>query len=79
MYKDVLVVNKSCIGKQNDGLYYVRIVDQDGNFMYEQNVELGFENGKYVCVTGIEEGTFCDGGYSTFEEIMGDNGDSEEY
>ena len=69
VYENVLAIRKSCIYQKEDGLYYVRVVDMYGNYLGEQNVQIGFEGEEMICVTGLEEGTWCDGGYSAFENI----------
>lgn len=67
IYNDVLTIKKNCVKKQEDGGYYVRVVNENGNYIGEQEVEIGYEDGAYICVTGIEEDTWCDGGYYSFE------------
>ena len=64
-FRNVLTINKKCVVNR-DGNYYVRIVDEQGIFQYEQQVNVGFENDDIICVTGIEEGTFCDGGFAGY-------------
>ncbi len=64
-FKNVLTVNKKCVVNKN-GNYYVRIVDSHGVFQYEQQVDVGFESDGIICVTGLEEGEFCDGGFSEY-------------
>lgn len=65
VFKNALTINKKCIVNKK-GSYYVRIVDSHGIFLYEQQVGVGFENDKIICVTGLEEGEFCDGGFSEY-------------
>lgn len=74
-YKNVLVLNKSCIYEGEDGQNYVRILDKEGNYQTEQAVNIGYENGECVCVDGLDEGTYCDGGYATFQDITSESED----
>lgn len=68
-YKNVLLLNKSCINVDKNGENYVRILDKEGNYQTEQMVNIGCEYGENVCVDGLEEGTYCDGGYSMFQNV----------
>lgn len=63
-YSNVYVVDADCvysIGKDNKS--YVRKVDSEGKFIEEVEVGVGYSNGEYICVTGLEEGELCDDGY----------------
>lgn len=66
-YNDVLAVEKSCVYKQNNK-YFIRKVDESGNYIGEFECKIGFSNEKYYCVSGdeIEEGDYCDSGFSEF-------------
>ncbi|MCR5677683.1 MAG: hypothetical protein K6G13_06580 [Agathobacter sp.] len=65
VYHDALTVEKNCV-YQRGSSYYVRIVDENGKFVSEEEVKLGYADEKYVCVSGdgIEEGMYCDSGYA---------------
>lgn len=66
--KKVLVVNKKCLVKRKDK-YYVRVTDERGIYLYEQEVKVGYHYKNFVCVTNIEEGTYCDTGFSEYCKI----------
>lgn len=68
-YKNALTIKKKCVKQKEDKKYYVRVVDEAGNYLGEQEVQLGYEYKGYVCVTGVEEDEWCDGGYYRFEEL----------
>lgn len=69
IYKNALTIKTKCVKQKEDNKYYVRVVDEEGNYLGEQEVQLGYEYKGYVCVTGVEEGEWCDGGYYQFEEL----------
>ena len=62
IFSDVSVINKSCVYKKGD-LYCVRSVTEEGDFIEEINVKIGMELDDSICVYGINEGVYCDGGY----------------
>ena len=65
-YTQALVVQKCCIyQKPETGKYYVRLVDENGHFLQEAEVTLGYSNEDYVCISGVEEGVLCDAGYGS--------------
>ena len=69
VYSQALVVDERCVyRKPNTDSYYLRLVDQDGHFISETQVKVGYSDGTYICVSGIEEGTLCDSGYKTLAE-----------
>ena len=69
VYSQALVVDERCVYKKPDtDSYYLRLVDQDGHFISETEVKVGYSDGTYICVSGIEEGTLCDSGYKTLAE-----------
>lgn len=69
IYSQALVVDECCVyTKPNTDSYYLRLVDQDGHFISETEVKVGYSDGTYICVSGIEEGTLCDSGYKTLAE-----------
>lgn len=50
--------------------YYVKIVNEDGRYLEDKNVQKGYENDEYVCVSDIDEGILCDGNaYLQSEDI----------
>ncbi|MCR5737718.1 MAG: hypothetical protein K6G64_08725 [Eubacterium sp.] len=61
VYKKSLVINENCIFKGEDG-YYVRKVDENGAYLSDIKVEIGYRRDGYVCISGVEEGMLCDGG-----------------
>lgn len=69
VYSDALVVEERCVYRKagSEG-YYLRIVDGEGKFVSESEVKLGYSDGTYVCVSGVDEGMFCDSGYRAFAE-----------
>lgn len=63
-YTDVITIDKSCVYKKpGSDIQYVRICNEKGEFINEQQVEVGFEMGDIVCVSGIDENVYCDSGY----------------
>lgn len=73
IYAQTLAVEKSCVYQKSGGdAYYLRIVDEEGHFLREAEVLLGYANEDYVCVSGVEEGELCDAGYgAVWEESYG--------
>lgn len=64
VYQDALVVNKNCVYQQEDGgPYYVRTVDETGQYIAQLEVEIGYSDNENICITGIPVGTLCDSGY----------------
>lgn len=68
VYTDVLVVDKDCVYKKADGNSYVRIVDEEGTFIEERQVNTGYSTEEIICITGAEEGEWCDSGYKKVME-----------
>lgn len=65
VYSQALTVDQRCIyQKEPDGPWFVRLVTGDGQFLLEQEVKLGYSDGTYVCISGVEDGAFCDSGYN---------------
>ena len=65
-FTGVLMIEKNCIyQKPGSESYYVRICKQNGVFVEEREVEIGFEYKDYVTVVGIEENEYCDSGYKS--------------
>lgn len=68
-YKDVLTIESECVYQKEDGLYYVRVVNEKGEFLTEQQVQVGYSSDKYICITGVDENTYCDSGYKMLMEV----------
>lgn len=69
IYKDSLVVESRCIYSYNGGqTNYVRLVTEAGEIIGESEVEVGYMTGLYTCITGVEEGGYCDPGYKSIVE-----------
>lgn len=74
LYEQVLVIESRCIyHKPGDSKAYVRVVDYDGSFLREAEVTTAYSAGEYTCITGIDEGTYCDSGYKAIVEGTGDS------
>ena len=63
VYSEVLVVNKNCVYKKGNS-YYVRVLDENGYYINEQEVKVSLETEEYMAISGVEEGTICDSGYT---------------
>ena len=69
VYSQTLAVEKRCVYQKNgDDASYLRLVDEAGHFLGEAEVLTGYANEDYICVSGVEEGTLCDGGYGAVWE-----------
>lgn len=69
VFPQSLIIEKTCVySYPGSEAKYVRTIDRNGVFISEVEVEVGFENGDYVSVSGIEEGTLCDSGYKAIVE-----------
>lgn len=69
VFMQTLVLPKGCLYQKKTGEgepWYVREVKEDGTLFGEREVELGYEDDGYVCVTGIEEGRYFDASYAQF-------------
>ena len=65
-YQGVVVLPLDCVYQKVQGdayPWYVRQVTEDGIFVQEVEVEIGYISGNQVCVNGIAEGTYYDTGY----------------
>lgn len=72
VFQQALVVEKSCVyTPTGSDKKYVREVDEFGKYLQEVEVTTGYSNGEYICVSGIEEGAFCDSGYKAVVESQG--------
>ena len=66
VFRGVTVLPETCVYQKEagaDGPWYVRQVTEDGFFMVEMQVEVGYTNGDIVTVSGIPDGIYCDTGY----------------
>lgn len=71
VYTDVLTIDKQCVyQKKENGPYLVRVVDENGYFESEKEVEIGFETEDVVSVLNIDEDTLCDSGYKELLKIQ---------
>lgn len=73
VYSEVLVVNKNCVYKKGNS-YYVRVLDENGYYINEQEVKVSLETEEYMAISGVEEGTICDAGYKAFIRQEDGNG-----
>ena len=63
-YEDVITIKKNCVyTKPASDKKYVRVCNSLGEFKQEMAVEVGYEFEDNVCITGIDEGVYCDSGY----------------
>ncbi len=66
VYQRTLVLPVDCVYQKTAGEgqpWYARQVNEAGIFIAELEVQVGYSNGDYVCVTGVEEGQCFDMGY----------------
>lgn len=71
VYQQAVVLPVDCVYQKDAGEdqpWYVRQVTQDGLFIMEHLVKIGYSNGDVICVTGVEVGTYYDSGYKA---VMG--------
>lgn len=73
VYSEVRVVNKNCVYKKGNS-YYVRVLDENGYYINEQEVKVSLETEEYMAISGVEEGTICDSGYKAFIRQEDGNG-----
>ena len=64
-YLSALVLNPKCLYEKEygSGVWYARRVTESGSFIDEVNIEVGYDNGTVVCVSGVNEGDCFDAGY----------------
>ncbi len=64
-YLSALTLNAKCLYEKepDSGEWYARRVTEDGSFLDEIRVEVGYGNGTVVCVSGVKEGDCFDAGY----------------
>lgn len=71
VYQNVLCVDSSCVyQKEASGPFFLRRTDKTGKLIGEVEIQNGFSDGFYTCITGAEEGWFADGGYSRFMQFQ---------
>ncbi len=66
VYQRTMVLPVDCVYQKTAGEnepWYVRQVTAEGIFLTEREIQIGYSNGDYVCVTGVEEGEYFDMGY----------------
>lgn len=66
VYRKTLVLPSKCVYQKNAGEnepWYARMVTEDGVFLMEMEVQIGYTNGDVVCISGVEEGAWFDSGY----------------
>lgn len=66
VYQQTIVLPADCVYQKTPGdnePWYVRQVTENGIYIMEIEVQLGYTNGDLVCVSGITEGTYYDSGY----------------
>ena len=64
-YLQALVLSAKCLYQKEEGSkdWYARRVTEDGVFLEEVKVEVGYSDGTMVCVSGVSEGDCFDTGY----------------
>lgn len=67
-YPNCIVVQRDCVYTRDGLTYYVRLVDSNGIFIEEVPVEIGETVGDLICVSGVEQGQYCDSGYKAVVE-----------
>ncbi len=69
IYTDSLVVPSRCVFSTDGGAtYYVRLVHADGTVIGNSKIEIGYTMDGWTCISGIEEGQYCDSGYKAIVE-----------
>ena len=66
VYQRTMVLPVDCVYQKTAGEnepWFVRQVSAEGIFLTEREIQIGYSNGDYVCVTGVEEGEYFDMGY----------------
>ena len=72
VYRKTLVLPAKCVYQKETGEnapWYARMVTEEGIFLMEMEVQIGYTNGDVVCISGVEEGAWFDSGYKA---IIGD-------
>ena len=71
VYQQVLRLPESCVYQKKPGEdepWYARQVTENGRFLRETEVEIGYSDGYWVTVTGVGEGDYFDSGYKSVVE-----------
>ena len=71
IYQQVLRLPESCVYQKEPGEdepWYARQVTENGRFLRETEVEIGYSDGYWVTVTGVGEGDYFDSGYKSVVE-----------
>lgn len=71
VYQQVLRLPVSCVYQKERGEdkpWYARQVTETGVFIREAVVEIGYSDGYWVTVTGVDEGEYFDSGYKSVVE-----------
>ena len=66
VYQRTMVLPVDCVYQKTAGEnepWFVRQVTAEGIFLTEREIQIGYSNSDYVCVTGVEEGECFDMGY----------------
>lgn len=74
VFQQTLVIDASCVFHLDgdSDRWAVRTVDDNGNYIDDVEVEVSYSDGNYIAVSGVPEGTLCDGGYQKIaEEVYG--------
>lgn len=75
VYSQTLAVDVDCVyQKAGSDSHFVRVLDDEGYFVWECPVEVGYSNGEMICVTGVDEGVWCDSGYKSLIEVKDNAG-----
>lgn len=70
-YPNVLTLDADCVYQKEAGEdepWYARQVTEDGYFIAEIQLRVGYSDGSVVCVSGISEGDYFDPGYKAIVE-----------
>ena len=64
IYRNTLVLPEDCVyQKSGSTAWYVRRVTEDGVFIEEKEVQVGYSDGNVICITGVNEGEYFDSGF----------------
>ena len=66
IYRQTVVIPVECVYQKVSGAnnpWFVRVITEDGLLKGEVEVTVGFTDGVVICVSGINEGEYCDDGY----------------
>ena len=71
VYRQATVLSADCVYQRVKGEeqpWFVREVTEDGYFVQEIEVEVGYSDGNLVCVSGLRENAWYDSGYKAIVE-----------